>query len=348
VNESQQRFAAVGSDIRFGLGAVRNIGDKVIDGIINARAEQGRYTDFNDFLRKVPAAVCNKRAIESLIKAGAFDSLGHERKALLTVHDQAVDSIIDVKRNEAIGQDSLFGGMDDDGGAAETFAIAIPPGEWDKTTLLAFEREMLGLYVSSHPLDGAERILERNRDHRVADILDGAGGNGNIKIAGIITGVDRKVTKQGNVWAIVKLEDHEAAIEIPCFPASYQLYQNALVQDSVVAITGRVRHQENNDDSTTISFVAQEVETLDVSAAQQHGQPPVVIAMREDKVTPELTSELKRILQAHPGDCPVHLRLTKPGGRKGLVLDLTRFSVDPSSSFMGDIKSLLGSAAIAI
>lgn len=348
VNESQRRFAAVGADIRFGLGAIRNIGDKVIDGIISARTEKGRYTDFNDFLRKVPAAVCNKRAIESLIKAGAFDSLGHERKALLFVHDQAVDSIIDVKRNEAMGQDSLFGGMDDEGGADESFTVAIPPGEWDKSTLLAFEREMLGLYVSSHPLDGAERILERNRDHRIAEILDGAGGNSPLKIAGIITGVDRKVTKQGNVWAIVKLEDHEASIEIPCFPASYQLYQHALVQDAVVAITGRVRQQENNDESTTISFVAQEVETLDVTTAYANGRNPVIIAVREDKVTHELTAELKRILQAHPGDAPVHLRLTKPGGRKSLVLDLTQFSVDPNTSFMGDIKSLLGSAAVAI
>ncbi|HZB31475.1 MAG TPA: DNA polymerase III subunit alpha [Streptosporangiaceae bacterium] len=348
VNESQRRFAAVGADIRFGLGAIRNIGDKVIDGITQSRTEKGRYTDFTDFLRKVPAAVCNKRAIESLIKAGAFDSLGHERKALLTVHDKAVDSIIDVKRNEAIGQDSLFGGIAEESGTDDSFAVAIPPGEWDKATLLAFEREMLGLYVSSHPLDGAERILERNRDHRIAEVLDGAGGSSTFKIAGIITGLDRKITKKGDVWAIVKLEDHEAAIEIPCFPAAYQLYQNALVQDAVVAITGRVRQQESNDESASISFIAQEVETLDVSAAQSNGHSPVIIAMREEKVTPELTSELRRILLAHPGDSPVHLRLTKAGGRKSLVLDLTRFSVDPNTSFMGDIKSLLGSTAVAI
>ncbi|HXA63411.1 MAG TPA: DNA polymerase III subunit alpha [Streptosporangiaceae bacterium] len=349
VNESQLRFAAVGADIRFGMGAVRNVGENVVDGIVKARGEQGRYTDFNDFLRKVPATVCNKRVIESLIKAGAFDSLGHERKGLMLVHEQGVDTVIDIKRNEAIGQDSLFGGGDDDGaGEDATFNVVIPPGEWDKGTLLAFEREMLGLYVSSHPLDGAERILERSRDNSIAELLDGAGGNGNIRIAGIVSSVDRKVTKTGNVWALVHLEDHDGSIEVAFFPAAYQLYTDALVPDAVVSVTGRVRRQEGKDETTTVSFSAQEVETLDISTVQNNGLIPVVIAVREERVNADLAAELKRILQAHPGNSPVHLRVTKPGGRRSLIVNLTYFSVDPSSSFMGDIKSLLGSTAILV
>ncbi len=167
VNASRLDFAAVGADIRFGLGAVRNVGANVVDAIVAAREAKGPYTDFDDFLAKVPPIVCNKRVIESLAKAGAFDGLGHHRKALVAVHEQAIDTIIDVKRNEAHGQDTLFG----EPGHTGAFSIAVPEGEWDKATLLAFEREMLGLYVSSHPLDGAERVLDANRDTTIADLL---------------------------------------------------------------------------------------------------------------------------------------------------------------------------------
>src|SRR5690606_30086446 len=140
VNTSEADFTPLGdTEIRFGLSAVRNVGANVVEGIIAARKEKGPYTDFNDFLNKVPPIVCNKRVVESLIKAGAFDELGHNRKSLLMIHEQAIDSVIDIKRKEAVGQDSLFGALEEEGGD-DAFAVAIPEGEeWDKTTLLAFE-----------------------------------------------------------------------------------------------------------------------------------------------------------------------------------------------------------------
>ena len=143
--------------------------------IVAAREEKGRYTSFKDFLSKAPAVVCNKRTIESLIKAGAFDSLQHTRQGLVRVHEDYVDAFVDIKRKEAIGQDSLFGGFGDDGDGGDSvdFAVLpqIPTSEWDKQTLLAFEREMLGLYVSDHPLFGIEHVLDPARRHldRLAD-----------------------------------------------------------------------------------------------------------------------------------------------------------------------------------
>src|SRR5262249_39372979 len=161
----------VGGEIRFGLAAVRNVGTAVVDAIIAARAGAGTFTSFSDFLNKVPVNVCNKRVIESLVKAGAFDSLGHPRKGLVLIHEQAIDTVIDVKRNEAMGQDSLFG---PDTGAEATFEVPVPGGEWDKAPLLAFEREMLGLYVSDHPLLGVEHILASGTDCSVAQLLSSA------------------------------------------------------------------------------------------------------------------------------------------------------------------------------
>jgi DNA polymerase-3 subunit alpha len=347
VNESQLRFAAVGDDIRFGLGAIRNVGENVVDGIISARGAQGRFASFNDFLTKVPLPVCNKRVVESLVKAGAFDSLGHPRKGLILVHEQAVDAVISVKRNEAIGQDSLFGPMDGPSEAGSALEVPIPDSEWSQQDTLAFEREMLGLYVSSHPLDGAEALLERSRDHSIADILDGAGGNGSVRVAGIITAVTKKITKQGNVWALVGLEDHEAALEVACFPNTYQLYVQALIPDAVVSVTGKIRKSETSDGNTTVSFSAELLEVLDVTAAQNGALPPVVLNVREDRITSGLTDELKRILQAHPGKAPVHMNVSRPGRPGGTRLNLTMFSIEPTNSFMADIKSLLGPTSVA-
>ncbi|MDQ6687109.1 MAG: DNA polymerase III subunit alpha, partial [Actinomycetota bacterium] len=171
VNESEATFTPVGKDIRFGLTAVRNVGGNVVSQMVEARREQGRYTDFADFMGKVPAPVCNKRVIESLVKAGAFDSLGHQRRALVAVHESAVDRYVDIKRNQAIGQDSLFGELADD--ADFGVGIVVPQiQEWDKQTLLAHEREMLGLYVSDHPLLGLEHVLANTADCTVGQLLD--------------------------------------------------------------------------------------------------------------------------------------------------------------------------------
>ncbi|GLW05562.1 DNA-directed DNA polymerase [Microtetraspora sp. NBRC 13810] len=342
VNDSQLDFVAVGdTQVRFGLGAVRNVGENVVDGIVKARAEVGRFTNFNDFLGKVPLTACNKRVIESLIKAGAYDSLGHERRGLLMVHEQAVDSVIDVKKNEAHGQDSLFGGMADDDGA--TLSLTIPEGEWDKKTKLDFEREMLGLYVSDHPLAGTERLLARNRDTTIADLLDsGRDDRGDVRVCGLITKVDRRINKAGNTWAIITVEDMDAAIECLFFPKSYELYASELRSDVVVSVGGQI----NNRDGA-ISVFAQDLTPLDVSGITGESGHPVVIILREERVTASLVEELRNIFTMHPGKVPVHIHLRRGGG-KTVMMALPDYFVAADSSFAGDIKALAGPEAISL
>jgi DNA polymerase III subunit alpha len=334
VNASGLDFAAVSSDIRFGLGAVRNVGANVVDAIVTARTAKGRYLDFNDFLTKVPSVVCNKRVIESLAKAGAFDSLGHCRAGLVAVHEQAVDAVVDVKRNEAHGQDSLFG----DPGQGGAFSIAIPDGEWDQATLLAYEREMLGLYVSSHPLDGAERVLDAHRDTTIAGLLASGRQEGFVRLSGIVSGLQRKVTKQGSPWAIVTLEDHDASVECLVFPKSYALYGEVLAEDRVVAVRGRINVRDE-----TLSVYAEDVTPLNTT--ETGAEPPVVISLQESLLNARLVQEFKHILTAHPGRAPVHLRLHRPG-RKGLLLELEPYRVSAEPAFYGDVKALLGLNAI--
>jgi DNA polymerase III subunit alpha len=156
------------------------------------------------------------------------------------------------------------------------------------------------------------------------------------------------VTKKGDVWALVGIEDHDAAIEVACFPQTYQLYAPVLLPDAVVSVTGKIRKSEASDGSTTVSFSAEQMEILDVATALNGALPPVVLSIREDKITPDITAELKRILQAHPGKAPVHLSVTRPGRTGRMLLNLEWFSVEPGSSFMADVKSLLGPSSVSV
>jgi DNA polymerase III subunit alpha len=242
VNASQARFAAVGTDIRFGLAAIRNIGANVVDAIVRARQQKGAFTGFYDFLGKVDGSVCHRKTIESLIKAGAFDSLGHTRRGLLAVHTDAIDAFIGIKRNEAIGQFDLFGDVPG--------LVATPPiltVEWDKADLLAFEREMLGLYVSDHPLSGLEDVLTRSSDMPITALSEeGAVPDGQfVHLAGILSGVAHKMTKQGRSWASATLEDLGGAIEVMFFPNTYELIGEYIREDAIVIVRGRIDRRDD-------------------------------------------------------------------------------------------------------
>jgi DNA polymerase-3 subunit alpha len=257
---------------------------------------------------------------------------------LSAVYEDAVDAIIPVKKAEAYGQNDLFAGLggEDEDTPAFGLDFAIPETEWPRKQLLATEREMLGLYVSAHPLDGTEHILARNRDTTLAELLAG-GREGPVKVAGLITGVDRKITKQGNAWAAVQFADRDAAIEVCFFPATYQLVGHALIPDSVVSITGRAQDRDG-----TMNIIGSELVELDVSSAESGGKPPVQLAFREYKMLREpAVRELKRILGAHPGDSPVRVRLQGPD--KTTVYELG-FLVDPTS-VASDIKGSFGADA---
>src|SRR3954471_11644637 len=336
VNESAADFTPVGRDIRFGLTAIRNVGGNVVDGIVAARTEKGRYVDFNDFLEKVPALVCNKRVVESLVKAGAFDDMKHKRRALVAIHEQAVDQYVDVKRNEAIGQDSLFGGVDD---TSSGFGISVPVPddieEWDKTTLLGHERDMLGLYVSDHPLLGLEHVLSQGTDCTIGQLMtDEERPHGSmLTISGLVTSVQRKITKRGDSWATITLEDLEGAVEVLLFPSTYQLASTLLVEDSVLRIKGALSRDKDQPEVR-----AQEVTVPDLSDGPSG---PVVISLPSTRCTPPTVAQLKDVLGTHPGVTEVRLRLLSREKTTVMRLD-DRLRVTPSPALFADLKQLLG------
>lgn len=334
VNESAHNFTPVGNDIRFGLTAIRNVGSNVVDGIVAAREEKGRYEDFNDFMEKVPALVCNKRVIESLIKAGAFDDMKHKRRALVAIHETAVDQFVDIKRNEAIGQDSLFGGLDD--GAGFGISVTIPDiDDWDKMTLLGHEREMLGLYVSDHPLLGLEHVLSNGTDCTIGQLMmdeDRQDGSP-ITVSGLVTSVQRKITKRGDAWALVTVEDLDGAIDVLLFPSAWQLAGHVIAEDAIITVKGRLSRQKDQPE-----IHGQEVSVPDLSDGPSG---PVVISLPSTRCTPPVIEQLKDVLGTHPGMTEVRLRLLTREQTMVMRLD-DRLRVTPSPALFADLKQLLG------
>ncbi len=342
VNSSEVAFTPVEDHIRFGLGAVRNVGDKVVTAWIAERNTKGSATDFYDFLDKAPLLMCNKRVIESLIKAGAFDELGHTRRSLMGVFENAVDSIVDVKRNAENGQDGFdFGfdiGGDDD--AASSREQVPEVDEWDRRTKLAFEREMLGLYVSDHPLNGLEHVLQANGERSIASVASADGYRGNTKICGLITSVNRRVNKAGNVWAQVVLEDLTSSIEVTVFPRTYDECAAHLAPDTIVAVDGVAESGEDRG-----RMRAQRVLAAHMSAEGNLG--PMLLTLPEVRCTPGVVTQLKQILAQYPGAAEVHLQL-----RNGSKLTTFRlgegYRVDLSSPLFADLKAALGPSCVGV
>ncbi|MEY4888374.1 MAG: hypothetical protein RL237_437 [Actinomycetota bacterium] len=330
VNESDSEYTPIGSDIRFGLTAIRNIGENVVASIINNRKAKSRYDSFGDFLTKVDAIVCNKKSIESLIKAGAFDSLNHSRRGLMMVFLEALDAVSETKRAESIGQFDLFGATNST--SVSGVVLDIPDTEWEKMMLLGYEREMLGLYVSDHPLLGVEHILRSVSDFSISQISE-VSHDQIITIGGLITQIQRKVSKQGTPWAIVTVEDLDGAVDVLFFSNAYANHGVNLVEDRIVAIRGRVDKREEQPRISALDLTLPDLKQIPTG--------PLVISMEMSRCTPPVIDRMNEILRSHPGGREVHLRLVD--GEKKTVLKLDEgLKVTSSPSLSADLKTVLG------
>ncbi|MFF9562160.1 DNA polymerase III subunit alpha [Leifsonia sp. NPDC014704] len=336
VNESNLYFAAVGQDIRFGMGAVRNVGANVVEGVREARESKGRFESFHDFLNKVPIHAANKRTVESLIKAGAFDSLGHTRRALVEVHEDAVESAVKIKRNEANGDvgfdfDSLWG---EDEVTQTQHHIPQRP-EWAKRDKLAFEREMLGLYVSDHPLAGLELQLAKLASTGIAELVasENIQDGETVTIAGLVTSVQHRVAKaSGNQYGMIQVEDFGGELTVMFMGKAYQEYSAQLQGDAIVVVRGRVSLRDDGMNLHAFSLM-----TPDLGQANDSG--PLVITMPDQRATTDTVMSLSEVLARHPGESEVRLRLVK--GQVARVFEVPK-PVTVSADLYGELKGLLG------
>jgi len=333
VNESIGNFSGSDTRIRFGLAAVKGVGDAVVAGIIEAREKQGKFTSFNDFLKKVPVQVCNKRTVESLIKAGAFDSLGHTRRSLMAIFESAVDSQTSRKKEEAKGQLDLFGGLFDE----DPTALDAPElEEFDKKVKLTMERETLGLYVSDHPLFGREAQLAANSSHSIGNFIE----NQNIEdgstatLCGLITSIVNRVGKKsGKPYLLVTVEDFEGEISFLLTGKSFSEYVEQLATDQVVAVRGRVNERDDGRNMNVYSVQILDAPTNDEYLGKVH------VRISNEKANREVLERIQYIIKQHPGNSEMMITIA--------ALESTRTFTLPqrvrySTEFIGELKVLLG------
>ena len=350
VNSSQLDFTPRGEQILFGLSAIRNVGEAVAEAIVSSRKEG--FSSFHDFARRVPTSVLNKKVVESLSRAGAFDALGVERSALLqrdpkgglVLSEQAarvIEAAMSSRRSEDAGQFSLFGGPEPADEAESPnqyahFGESLSPGDLGRSEMLAAEKEMLGFYVSEHPLAGLAQALRYHADAEVADLADGP--DGAIKtVGGILSRLERKLTRKGELMMIGTLEDMRGSVEVLLFPQTVNETAPGLLEvDRVVLVKGRV---DVRDDQPKL--VALKVSAVDLSAADQ----PFRIKMQVHACTPDRLQDLKTVLAAHPGPTPVLLYLDS--NAKTTVLRLGGgYTVEARNGLYAELRSLEGIEAL--
>lgn len=319
--------------IVFGLSAVRNVGEGLVEIMVRERDTNGPFIDFYDFCERCETSVLNKRTVESLIKAGAFDALGHSRLGLLHSHEQIIDHIVARRKEHDMGVQSLFGTVEGEGPAFDERA-AIEDIEFDKTTRLAFEKEMLGLYVSDHPLLGCEAALRRRCDASIGELEDVEDGSFRI-VGGVVTNLDKKWTRKGDLMAVFTLEDLGGAMEVMVFPRTMSDHGHKLSDDVIVMVKGRVDKREDLP-----KLICQEVEVLQTTELEK--TRPVRVHLPVERVQPDTIEELKVLLSAHPGDSEVFLHL---GERQVLKLP-DDYSVDALGGVMAEIRVLLGADSV--
>ena len=343
INESEENFMAVGEDIRYGLAAVRNVGVEVVESIKKTRKEKGAFTSFSDYLDKIELVACNKRITESLIKAGAFDSLEHPRKGLMLIQEDAVDSVLATKKAADKGQFDLFAGFGgEDGADNSAFTIEVPDDEWDRKHKLALEREMLGLYVSGHPLDGFEEAIDAQTDTQLTTILSGEMRNGaEVTIGGLISSVDRRFSKKdGSPWAIVTIEDHHGAqVDVLLFNKVYALVAPQIVEDNIILVKAHVSIRDDR-----MSLFGDDVKVPELGPGNGAGLP-LRLTMRTDQCTAENIAKLKGVLVNNAGDSDVYLNLVN-GEHSQLMILGDHLRVNRSASLMGDLKATLGAGIL--
>ena len=330
VNESDSDFTVKDGRIRFGLSAVRNVGEGVVEKIVEARAD-GPLISFHDFVDRVDVSALNKRTVESLIKAGAFDAMGYPRKGLTVVYEQILDGTLERRRNEEMGQFSLFAG---EPGEVSHGRIDVPDLVWPQKIRLAFEKEMLGLYVSDHPLLSVGQSLAAATTTTVSQLVELADKT-SVTVGGLVAGITRRWTRNGDPMIFFQLEDLEGSVEVVAFPRTVNDYGHVVIDDAVVIVGGHLDHRGDE-----VKVMAREIKELEI-----RDDSMVRLKTTASSLTPEMVSRLKTILSNHPGPAPVYLNMTSDQGVKVLKLS-DAHRVEPRTALFAELKELLGPSAI--
>ena len=341
VNESQKNFAVVDSAIRFGLAAIKNVGEGAVDSVLAIRADSGRFTSFFNFCQRVDLHKVNKRMLEGLIKAGAFDSLGAKRSQLMAMLDQAVEDGAAAQREREMGQTNIFGEALN-GGSPHAHVEPVLPNlpEWDQAQRLKYERELTGFYITAHPLARYEATIHALATATSAGITELSDGK-EVRLCGIIATVKSMLTKKGDRMAYVTLEDLQGTVEVIVFPDLFKTVGELIAPERLVRVTGTI---DRGDKGTKIRGV--KIEPLADVQTQTIKRIHIRLTAR-----PEVKEQLPRLLDVfkrHPGSTAVSLTFRTDGALEAETAPLPHLTVSASEHFVADVEEVLGKGALSL
>jgi DNA polymerase III subunit alpha len=338
VNSSELDFTPDGEGIRFGLGAIKNVGAGAVDSIVIARAEGGKFGSLYDFCERVDLGAVNRRMIESFIKAGAMDSFGANRAQLTAIIDSAMETGARAWKDRESGQSGLFASLIEEQTPADHPLPKV--NDWTGHEKLSGEKEMLGFYISGHPLDQYKDKVAELATYTTSK-LEGLAKNTEVALCGILTGVQRRRSKEGKLWASMQIEDWEGTAEAMLFSTKYTDLQTSLVEDKAVLIRGLALPEDNAPPKISIQDIIP-LESARVTL-------PSLISIRvpvNGAGDADRAEALRRLFDNKPGDTEVRLRLEKPRDFS-VILDIA-VRVRPDKEFCAEIARLCGSEALEV
>ena len=341
VNESYANFTVVDEGIRFGIAAVKNVGQSAIESIIDSRAKYGKFKSLYDFTQRVDSRLVNRRVIESLIKCGAFDSLGLYRSQEMAILEKALDIAGGMQKDKLNGQHSFFDTFDMQEDFQKTFQEVPAIPEWPENQLLASEKEMLGFYITKHPLASFEKLLNSYSTCPVANLRTLRDGE-EIRLGGIISKVKITVTRRTKEkMAIINLEDTTGTVETLIFPKVYQKFSELIKVDSMVFITGRINLREDEP-----KLLPDEI--IHLESVKSRFTKAMLINLSTPGLDKLQLDSLKNILTKHRGKIPVFLNFEQPTGKVVSVSTGRNYAVKPDDSLIEELESLCGNGAIKL
>ena len=346
VNGSEMDFTPTPEgQIRYGLSAVRNVGEGAVGQIIAARNKQGAFTSFSDFCRKVEPGVLTKKVLESLSLAGAFQDLGYTRRAMVENFDKVSGPIVSMRKAEAAGQFSLFGGSDEVAAVEEIDESVLAGEEFEKSDLLRMEKEMLGQFVTDHPLLAVQSALTAQTDIAMTG-LDTLSDGDLVRVGGIIVSVARRYTKKkGEPYALFRVEDLVGGVSVVAFPNVFEQVLELIETDRMVVVAGRIDLRGRE-----LQLRAVEIKPLEVSGGDRREPPkpgePVLLQLPAASCTPGMLARLREVLGGHPGPTEVRLRLVTDDGRVTPLRLGDDLKVDGSAGLLSELRTLLGAQAV--
>jgi DNA polymerase III subunit alpha len=336
VNASEHDFAVVEGKIRFGLNAVKNVGDSAARAIVAAREADGRFTSIWEFTERVDPQVANKRALEALVRCGGLDSTGAPRKGMLEALDSAVAWGGRHQADRLAGQSSIFD-LGDTEESRPPQHPPIPPGEYEKNELLRMEKETLGVYVSEHPLQGIREQLRRKTDCGLVEVERHRDGEV-VTVGGLVGAIKQLTTKKGEPMVFMRLDDLTGSAEVVVFNSVYGAARDLLETDAVLVVKGRVDHKQEGE----TKLIAIEVNAFEATPERRE----VLLRVDATRARAGLIRELADVTRRFPGETPVVVALAMTEGEKTLAFG-PDYRVKPEPDFFAEVKSLLGEAAVA-